>query len=103
MHTFHKSILLMSACSLFAWGQSETVAGVPAHMIVTAGHFYSHQPPLLTPADLTIRQDFEVRPITNLVPLRGDRAALELYVVVDNCSSCEPGPKFGELRKFVAS
>ena len=97
MHTFHRSILLMCAGSLFAWGQSETAAGVPAHMIVTAGHFYSHQPPLLTPADLTIRQDFEVRPITSLVPLRGDRAALELYVVVDNCSSCEPGPKFTEV------
>ncbi len=66
------------ACSLLAWGQqSPTAAGVPAHMIVTAGHYYSHQPPLITSQDLVVTQQYEPLTVTGLVPLRGDRAALE--------------------------
>jgi hypothetical protein len=34
-------------------------------------------------------QQFEPVTITNLIPLRGDRAALELFVPVDDCSSCK--------------
>ena len=98
-----KTIGLTFACSLFAWSQSEAPAGVPAHIIVTAGHFYSHEPPLLAKEDLTAAQQFEPVTITNLIPLRGDRGALELYILVDDCSSCEVGTKFRELRRFIVA
>ncbi len=104
MHTAGSRIGLGLACSLLAWGQqSPTPAGVPAHMIVTAGHYYSHQPPLIMSQDLVVTQQYEPLTVTGLVPLRGDRAALELYVLVDDCSSCEVGTKFEELRRFILS
>lgn len=87
------------AFSLRAWSQAP--ATIPVHMIVTAGHFYTHEPPTLTSQDLMVLQEFEPRTITGLVPLRGERAALELYVLVDDCSSCEAATKFDELRRFV--
>lgn len=31
------------------------------------------------------------------------RAALELFLLVDNCSNCEPGSKFEELSRFIIS
>ena len=93
MHRVVKTAGLALACSLFAWGQSETSAGVPAQMIVTAGHYYSHVPPLITSQDLVVTQQYEPAKITNLVPLRGELAALELYVLVDDCASCEAGTK----------
>src|SRR5208283_6184630 len=43
------------------------------------------------------------QPITKLIPLQGDRGGLELFLLVDNCSNCEPGPKFEELRRFIGS
>jgi len=86
-------------CSLWLGAQS---APAPVHMIVTLGHFFGDQPRLLTTNDLSVTQGFgDPLPITKLTPLRGDRAALELYVLVDNCSTCEPGGKFEELRRFI--
>ena len=88
---------------LLAWAQTTGPAGTPVQMIVTLGHHYGHEPPALTRDDLTVTQRFDPLPVTNLVPLRGDRAALELFLLVDNCSSCEPGNKFEELRRFIDS
>jgi len=75
---------------------------VPAHIVVTTGHYYGEEPPILTASDLSVTQNGIPRTITSVIPLRGDRAALELFVLVDNCSSCEVGPKFDELRRFIA-
>jgi hypothetical protein len=103
-----KPIWIAVSCSLFAWSQSQPSAAgpariAPAHVIVTAGHYYSHEPPVITREDLILTHQFDPLTITNLVPLRGERAALELYVLVDDCSSCEAGTKVDELHRFVAS
>jgi hypothetical protein len=78
-------------------------AGTPVQMMVTIGHHYGHEPPVLTLDDLTVTETFEALPITNLTPLRGDRAGLELFLPVDNCSNCEPGSNFEELSLFISS
>lgn len=96
-------IWLMFACSLAVWGQSRAPARVPARIVVTLGHYYGHEPPVLTADDLTVTQEYNPLTIVSLTPFRGDRANLELFVLVDNCSSCELGPKFDELRRFITS
>ncbi len=94
---------LAFACPLFLSAQTTAPAGAPAKMLVTAGHYYGHEPPVLTRDSLIVKQQFDPLPITNVVPLRGDRAGLELFLLVDNCSNCEPGGKFEELRRFIGS
>jgi hypothetical protein len=103
MHKARRLLWLVPLLPLFALAQSQTPAGAPARIIVTLGHFYGQQPPALTPQDLIVTEKYEPLPITGLVPLRGDLAGLELYLLVDNCSNCEPGPKFEELRRFIGS
>lgn len=94
---------LISACSLAAWAQSAPPADAPARMVITIGHHYGHEPPVLTKDDLIVEEQHMPLRITNFVPLRGDRAGLELFLLVDNCSNFEPGSKFEELRKFIGS
>jgi len=94
---------LAAACSLVALAQTSSPAGTPAEIVVTVGHYFGPETPVLTQDNLTITQRYEPLPITNLIPLRGDRAGLELYLLVDNCSSCEPGTKFEELRRFIVA
>ena len=60
-------------------------------------------PPTLTKDDLIVTQHYQPLTVTSLIPLRGDRAGLELFLLVDNCSSCEPGSKFEELSHFINS
>src|SRR5271166_4127644 len=64
---------LALGCPLFSWAQTTSSAGAPARMLVTVGHYYGHQLPVLTRDDLTVTQRFDPLPVTNLVPLRGDR------------------------------
>lgn len=101
MKTIGKIGSLLMAFPLLALAQNPSV---PAHMLVTIGHHYGHEPPVLTRADLTIgTSQYEPLAITNLIPLRGARAGLELFILVDNCSSCEAGTKFQELSRFISS
>jgi hypothetical protein len=90
---------LVFACSLTVWGQGT----VPARVVVTMGHYYSREAPLLTADDLVVTQNNKPLTIKSLTPLRGDRAGLELFILVDNCSSCEVGTKLNELRRFIAT
>jgi|SRR5581483_10510878 len=91
--------LLLFACSAGALGQST----VPAKMIVTIGHFYGQEFPVLTASDFTVTQDYAPLKITGLTPLRNDVSAVELFVLVDNCSNCEAGSQFEELTRFIAT
>ncbi|HVW10812.1 MAG TPA: hypothetical protein VHC90_19635 [Bryobacteraceae bacterium] len=99
---------ILAICLTFAfapvslWAQSTLAAGTPVHVTVTAAHLYG-VPRILVPADLTVMRESEPVPISSLTPLRGDHAALELFLLVDNFCNCEPGDKFAELRNFVSS
>ncbi len=93
----------------FAWlavagtliGQTTPPASTPVEMVVTTGHSFGRVPPAFTRDDVMVTQNWEPLVITSLIPLRGDRAGLELFVVVDNCSNCEPGSVFEDLRRFL--
>ena len=102
MNKARRFIWLMSACALFTWAK-DAPTGPQVETIVTIGHIYGQKPLLLGPQDLVITQHYEQRAARNLIPLRGDWAGLELYLLVDNCSNCEPGNKFEELRRFIES
>ena len=101
MSKIQKAACLAAACSVFAWAETQPASTVPARIIVTLGHLYGHQPPVLTPDDIVVSQGLDPVPITGLSNLRDRR--LELFVLVDNCSSCEPGSRFDELRQFLTA
>lgn len=94
---------LAFASALPCWTQAQPPAGKPVQIIVTVGHIYGREVPLLTRDDLIVKQQIDPLPIVDLIPLRGDRAALEVFLLIDHCSDCEPGPKVDELRRFIAS
>lgn len=103
MRNINKFVCLVLACPLATWAQSDIPGGTQAQIVVTVGHHYGNPPPALTKEDLTVTQRFDAEPITSLLPLRGDRGSLELFLLVDDCSNCEPGPKVEELRRFIKS
>jgi hypothetical protein len=88
---------------LLSWAQNGSQPGIPVHMVVTIGHHYGHEPPVLTPNDLTITEHYASLAVNNVIPLRGNHAALDLFLLVDHCSNCELGSKFQELSHFIAA
>ncbi|MGA7415951.1 MAG: hypothetical protein WBW33_36100 [Bryobacteraceae bacterium] len=98
-----KLACLATLCPLLIWAQAASPAHVQVQVMVTVGHHNGHEAPELTRNELIVMQGDNPAPIANLFPLRGDRAGVELFVLVDNCSNCEPGPIFDELRHFLIS
>ena len=93
-----------AALAIFVWPLfSSNPSDIPARMVITLGHHYGQPPAALTREDLIVTQEADPLAITSLLPLRGEHAGLELFVVIDSCSNCEPGPKFDELRHFIGS
>lgn len=103
MSNIVKLAALAIACPLLTWGQTPAPPGVPAQIVVTLGHHYGQPPPVLTKYDLTVSEGHQSLPVTNLIALRGEHAGLELFLLVDHCSNCEPGSKFQELSQFIRS
>ena len=92
MTNIRKLALLALACPLASWAQSTTPIGTPAQIMVTIGHHYGQVPPTLTRDDLAITQHYDPLPVTNVTPLRGDRAGLEMFLLVDNAPIANQGP-----------
>lgn len=99
MYRFRRLLFLAFICSVCASAQKISHAGTPTRIVITTGHFYGAVPPAITAKDLILTQNYEPRPITNLVPLRGDRANLEVFLLVDNASNCDAR----SLRRFIGS
>jgi len=96
-----KAVYFAAMGSLFILAETPPTPSVPAEIVVTVGHYFGPETPPLTKDNLTITWRYEPMPITNLIPLRA--TGLELFLLVDNCSSCEPGTKFEELRRFIVA
>lgn len=98
---------LAFASTVLLWAQGPSPGTVPAqvpvHILVTLGHHYGRENALLTQDEVSVTQHFDPLRVTNLTPLRGDPAGLDLFLLVDDCSSCEPGSKFEEVRRFIES
>lgn len=94
-----RGLCVLTFLSFGAWAQPAEPA--TARVVVTMGHYYGKNAPVLTANDLTVTQVFDSLPIKDLIPFQGDRAALELYILVDNCSNCEGGPKSDDLQAFI--
>lgn len=75
--------------------------GVPVQIVVTVAHHHSGPSQAITKADLTVSERYEALPITKFTPLSS--SDLELFLLVDDCSNCELGPKLDELRGFIGS
>ncbi len=96
------SLLAPCFLSCLLWAQGANSTATPVQMLVTLGHHYGHPPPHLTRDDLIVTQQLgDPLRIVSLLPMRGENAPLEMYVLVDNCSNCEPGSKFEEIRSFI--
>lgn len=102
MHKVARLVWLGVVCAMLSSAQ-KPLAGVPTRVTITLGHSYGMPLGDLKAEDLTVTHDLDKLLVLGLTKLRGEEARLELYVVVDNCSSCEVGAKFDELSRFLTT
>jgi len=60
-------------------------------------------PPALGKQDINVTEGKQKREVTNFIPAQGDKAALQLAIVIDDADSTDLGSQLGDLRNFISS
>jgi len=84
---------LYFALSAAAFGQ--------AHLVITAEGHHGATPPAVQKDDVQAQVDKHPAAVRDWIPLRGDQANLELFVVIDDGEDSDLGLQFGDLRNFM--
>ena len=76
-------------------------ATVPVRMTVTANVADGKRAPEITQQDVIVRKGKEALQVREWLPAKGDRAALELFILIDDASDSSLGSHLNELRAFI--
>jgi len=74
---------------------------VPVQVVVTVEANHGKEVPAVSREDVLVYQGRERDEVKDWIPLQGDRARLELFVLLDDASRANLGAQLEDLRKFV--
>jgi hypothetical protein len=83
--------------------QEVPAIGTPVHMVVTAEARHGADVPAIQKEDVMVYQGRDRVKTTDWIPLQGDRAALELFLLLDDSSGSSLGSQLEDLRRFINS
>jgi hypothetical protein len=79
----------------------EAAASMPVRMTVTASVPSDKRMPELSQQDIAVTQGKERLKVTEWVPAKGDRAGLDLFILIDDASNPTLGMHFDDLKTFI--
>jgi hypothetical protein len=103
-------LVLCSACTTVAMfvttpsslaQQTATTTTVPVRIAVTANVANDKRKPQINPEDVVVKQGKQRLQVTEWVPAQGERAGLDLFILIDDASSSRLGSNLDELRTFI--
>jgi hypothetical protein len=89
------------ASSLALRAQEGAATGVPAHLVVTVEARHGKDVPVIHREDVMAHQGKENATVTDWLPLQGDHAGLEFFVLLDDASSTSLGSQLEDIRQFI--
>jgi hypothetical protein len=99
--------VLMIASALLTCGspslRSQEAGMVPVHMVVTAEARHGGEVPVIRREDVTVYQGRNRAQVTDWVPLQGERAGLQLFLLLDDASATSLGSQLEDIRQFIAT
>ena len=106
-HVMKKLFSSLAAALIFATGLNAgavdlaTNAPVPISMTVTANVAGNKRMPVISSNDVIVRQGKSRLKVTEWIPARGDRAGLELFILIDDAADSRIGLQYDDLRAFI--
>jgi hypothetical protein len=91
----------LTAVAMPLLAEEPSAPNVAVQVIVTVEARHGKDVPSLNREDFMAYQRHERIPVTDVVPLRGDHAGLELFVLLDDASGLSLGSQLGDLRQFI--
>lgn len=81
--------------------QTPSAGGVPSHIVVTVEPKHGNEAPTIRQEDVMVFEGHDRDTVTGWTPLKGDRAGLELFVLIDDELSTMIGNQLDDIRKFI--
>jgi hypothetical protein len=94
-------LLTPIAWSLARAAQGGPARTVPVRILVSVEARHDKEVPTIKREDVRVLQGNNRLQVTDWVPMQGDRANLELFVVLDDASDTAIGLQFDDLRQFM--
>jgi hypothetical protein len=92
-------MLLTSASTSSAASAPDTT--VPVTMTVTANVASGKRMPAITRDDIVVRQGKNRLQVTDWAPARGDRAGLELFILIDDTADARLSLHYDDIQSFI--
>ncbi|HSR08301.1 MAG TPA: hypothetical protein VLM42_14200 [Bryobacteraceae bacterium] len=102
MRILNFAAAVMAISAALALAQTKVPSnGVPVHMVVTVEAPDGKDLPAPRREDLTVFEGKDRARVTEWIVPEGDRAGLELYVLVDDAVSSSVGLQLSDIRRFI--
>jgi hypothetical protein len=105
-HFIRRMLLVVAALALAARPvqSQESLSGtVSAHLVVTVETKHGGDVPNIRRGDVAVYQGRDRAQMTDWIPLQGDHAGLELFVLLDDASATRLRSQLEDLRQFISS
>lgn len=106
MHWISRLATVLAGCAIALPSLSAATGAADGDAVqvtttVTASVDDGKRMPTIDRQDVIVRQGSERRQVTEWVPARGERAGLELFILIDEASSARLGSHLADVKDFI--
>jgi hypothetical protein len=94
-------VLLVGAMPWASAQANSDQSGVPVSMVVTVNAHRGAEVSNISGESVTVNESRTRARVTNWVPLQGDRAGLELFILLDDSRNTSLGTQVEDIRRFI--
>jgi len=84
-----------------ALAQEASSSGVPVHVVVTVEPRHGSNIPVINREDVMVYQGHDRAKVADWIPLQGERAGLQLFILIDDAASTSLGSQLEDVRQFI--
>jgi hypothetical protein len=99
--TLFVSLFALASLECAAAQQAPSAGGIPVHILVTVEPKHGSNVPVITRDDVMVHQGKDRDQVTDWTPAQGDRAALELFILIDDDANTSLGSQLEDIRQFI--
>src|SRR5437867_12932292 len=81
--------------------QQASSSGVPAHMVVTVEPRHGSNVPVINREDVMVYQGHDRAKVTDWLPLQGEHAGLQLFILIDDAANTSLGSQLEDIRQSI--
>lgn len=104
MSTFYAVLVAAAMLAAIPSSQAQDAAApaaVPARMTVSVNVGRDKRMPQINPEDVVVKQGKDRLQVAEWVPAQGERAGLDLFILLDDASDTSLGSHLNDLRTFI--